>query len=357
LLVSLVCSWAFAMGVAMFSNRFNLAVVLALVLLPTTLLAHHSRSEFSDQVTEIEGELVNVIWRNPHAGLDIEVTTADGSKENWRVETFASPNLFGRMGVFEEHFVVGEQIRVAGNVSEKRSNYFLGLNALFENGKEAVMSATLEPRWSQDHVGGSDQSDVDLSQIVDAATENKGIFRVWSIAGRTVGVKRYTPYSDASRADMAVWDPVTAPVARCEAPGMPIPMTQPLSFVVENEGDTLKLTTEYFGVERTIHVGDNLPAPETQEASPLGYSVGHWQDERTFVVETSRINYPYFSSSGAKQSEDITTTEYFRLSEDQTELAYRIEMNDPLALTDTAYSERLFVALGAEFVELDCTLF
>lgn len=341
----------------MLFTQFRLFTLVLLVALPLTVSAHHSRSEFASEVIEIEGELVDVLWRNPHAGLQIRVTNDSGVDEVWRVETFASPNLFSRMGVKEEYFNIGQRIRVAGRVSEKRPLYFLGLNALFENGSEAVLTATSEPRWSQDHVGGSDQAVVDLSRMVDAASENKKIFRVWSIAGRAVGTARYTPYSDTSRAAMAVWDPVTAPVAQCETPGMPIPMTQPLSFVIEDQGDTIKLTTEYFGVERTIHVGDNLPAPETQAASHLGYSRGHWQDDLTFVVETSRINYPYYGSSGALQGDDLSTMEYFRLNEDQTELAYRIEIEDSLALTDTAYSERLFVALGEEFIVLDCTLF
>lgn len=332
-------------------------IILLLVFLPVSLMAHHSRSEFSDEVTEIRGELVNVIWRNPHAGLDIRVTNDQGVDELWRVETFASPNLFSRMGVKEEYFKVGEQIVVAGSVSNEREHYFLGTNALFENGTEAVMTATNTPRWSQEHYGGSEQSDVDLSQLVDALAENKKLFRVWSIAGRTVGARRYFPYTDKALAAMEVWDPVNAPVAQCETPGMPTPMTQPLSFMMEDQGDTIKLTTEYFGVERTIHLGENLPAAATQEPSSLGYSVGYWQDDFTFVVKTNRISYPYFNTAGALQSEHSNTTEYFVLSEDQTELAYRIEMNDPEALTETGYSERLFVALGAEFIALDCTLF
>ena len=335
-------------------NLFSAAAFM-LALIPAALMAHHSRSEFSDEVVEKQGELVRVIWRNPHAGLDVRVTNEDGSEDVWRVETFASPNLFNRMGVEEEHFVVGEQIVIAGSESTKRSNYMLGLNALFENGTEAVMSATLEPRWSQEHVGGADQAVVDLSTKVDGS-ENKKLFRVWSIAGRTAGVSRSTPYSDTAREQIAAFDTVNAPVARCETPGMPIFMTQPLSMVIEEQGDNMKLTTEYFGVERTIHIGDDLPAPQDIEPSQNGYSVGRWQDDLTLVVETSRVDYPYYSSNGALQ-DGVRTIEYFRLSEDQTEMAYRIEIEDDLALDGTAFYERLFVALGAEFIELDCTLF
>jgi hypothetical protein len=44
----------------------------ALVLLPIfsgTASAHHSRAEFSPGVEELRGELVEVRWINPHAGL------------------------------------------------------------------------------------------------------------------------------------------------------------------------------------------------------------------------------------------------------------------------------------------------
>ncbi len=332
-----------------------IAVIGAAVLTPGLAMAHHSRAEFSEEVTELKGKLTRVIWRNPHAGLDVEVTNEDGTTETWRIETFASPNLFGRMGVRKEHFVVGEQIVIAGSVSTRRPNYMLGLNALFENGSEAVMSATIGPRWSDSHVGGSDQAVVDLGRKVDARAENKKLFRVWSIAGRA-GASRHMPYSDVAREQIAAFDPVTAPVARCEAPGMPIHMTQPLSMVIEDQGDSIKLTTEYFGIERTIHTGEDLPDPSSVEPSDLGYSVGHWQDEQTFVVETSRVSYPYIRNNGARQS-GVRTKEYFRLSEDQTELRYRIEIEDDVALTDTGHYERLFVALGAEFIELDCTIF
>ena len=331
--------------------------VLLLSTLPILASAHHSRSEFAEEVIEIEGELVNVIWRNPHAGLDVRVIDETGQEEVWRVETFGSPNLFSRMGVEESHFVVGEQIVVAGRSSTKRDNYFLGLHALFENGTEAVMSATLEPRWSQDHVGGSDQSAVDLGRKVDALSENKTIFRTWSIAGRNVGVARSFPYSDQARAEMAAWDPVDAPVNRCETPGMPITMVQPLSFKVEDLGSHILLTTEYFGVERTIYMEGQLPSTDLIDTSIQGLSIGRWEDESTFIVQTTDIDYPYFNSAGALQSAELRTTEYFELNSDQSELQYRIEMQDPTPLNGTAYSERLFVALGEEFVELDCTLF
>lgn len=339
----------------MLTLRRTLVSIVVLALLPLSTTAHHSRAEFSKEISEIKGELLKVYWRNPHAGLDVRISKDDGSTEVWRVETYGSPNLFSRMGVKREHFVVGEQIKIAGNISTRRPNYILGSNVLFESGMEAVLSATIEPRWSEDHVGGSDQADVDMSKLVDAASENLSVFRVWSIAGRTVGVKRHYPYTDVARAAMRAWDPVTAPVAQCKEPGMPVPMSQPLSFVLTDNGDSITLQTEYFGTVRTIHM-ENAADPESQVASHLGYSVGHWEGN-SLIVETSRINYPYANSGGAPMSEDVKVTERFMLSEDQTELAYKLTVVDTLAFTEPTNYERLFVALGAPFIVLDCTVF
>lgn len=336
-------------------SRFAAIALFAALLLPAITIAHHSRSEFTDEVTEIEGELVRVNWRNPHAGLDVRLVNEVGEEELWRVETFGSPNLFSRMGVEREYFNVGERVTVAGRASTRRPRYFLGLNVLFESGMEAVLSATIPPRWSDYHVGGVDQSDIDLSNKVDAASENLGIFRNWSIAGRQVETRRHFPYTEGARAAMAAWDPVTAPVARCETPGMPVPMIQPLSMNISDGGETATLQTEYFGVVRTFHLEDAAD-PQTQPASPLGYSVGYWEGS-TLVVETTRINYPWFNSAGAPQSEDVRVLERFELSEDQSELMYRITITDPVTFTGPATYERLYVALGAPFVILDCTVF
>ena len=75
------------------------AAALLILAFPVLVSAHHSRAEYSDDVIELTGELVDVFWRNPHAGLNITLINDQGVQEDWRIETFGSPNLFGRMGV------------------------------------------------------------------------------------------------------------------------------------------------------------------------------------------------------------------------------------------------------------------
>ena len=57
------------------NSTANVAVALAsslLVLLPISVSGHHSMAEFDRSVvTELEGEVLNVSWRNPHILLDV----------------------------------------------------------------------------------------------------------------------------------------------------------------------------------------------------------------------------------------------------------------------------------------------
>lgn len=328
---------------------------LLVLLLPVAAPAHHSRAEYSDDVIVLTGELVGVFWRNPHAGLNVTVSGDEGVEEHWRVETFGSPNLFSRMGVERKHFNIGEQVTISGRASTRRDFYMLGTNVLFENGLEAILSATIGPLWSDRYVGGSEQSDRELVNAEVIAAENRGIYRNWSIAGRTIGTSRHFPYTEEARAAQAVWDPVNSPVARCETPGMPLPMYQPLSLEFVDEGETVTLNVEYFGIARTIHL-EGAEDPATQPPSPLGYSVGHWEGN-TLVVDTSRINYPYFNSGGAPQSEAVHVVERFTLSEDQSQLNFQMTIRDSVTFTEPASAGRLYVALGEPFLPLDCNVF
>ena len=93
---------------------------------------------------------------------------------------------------------------------------------------------------------------------------------------------------------------------------------------------------------------ETLPDP-----SPLGYSIGNWE-ENVLSVKTSRIDYPYFNIYGAPQSNNIEVFETFALSEDQSQLMYKIQIQDETTFSRMATSERLYLALGEPFVPLNC---
>jgi hypothetical protein len=100
------------------STRGARAAVLAAagaVLLTVTSLAsaHHSFSVFDMTTTkEIEGEVVEFQWTNPHTWTWIDVTNADGSKTRWGLEGM-SPNFLGRRGWSKNTFKPGDHIKVS----------------------------------------------------------------------------------------------------------------------------------------------------------------------------------------------------------------------------------------------------
>jgi hypothetical protein len=75
--------------------------------------AHHSFSVFDMTTTkEIEGQVVEFEWTNPHTFTWIDVTNADGSKTRWALEGM-SPNFLGRRGWSKNTFKPGDKIKVS----------------------------------------------------------------------------------------------------------------------------------------------------------------------------------------------------------------------------------------------------
>ena len=69
------------------------------MLLPLMVSAHHSRAGYVDEPIELEGELVDVIWRNPHVGFVLSVSNEDGEEELWEIEGFGSIYALQRTGI------------------------------------------------------------------------------------------------------------------------------------------------------------------------------------------------------------------------------------------------------------------
>ena len=77
--------------------------ILALAAWTSRAEAHHSFSAFDMQTNkDLEGEVVEFQWTNPHTFLWINVTNADGSKTRWGLEGM-SPNFLGPPRLDEEH--------------------------------------------------------------------------------------------------------------------------------------------------------------------------------------------------------------------------------------------------------------
>ncbi len=100
-----------------------LVVALAVLTLNAPLVAHHSvpvNYDTSREVT-IEGVLTEIAWINPHSRFRVEVTSDDGSVDEWLVE-MGSVNAMLRVGFKTELFKIGEEVTIIGSPARRDTN-------------------------------------------------------------------------------------------------------------------------------------------------------------------------------------------------------------------------------------------
>ncbi len=161
----------------MISRRTSLGACALLMLNWSGVSAHHSFGPFYDrsQTVEIEGEITEVLWNNPHIRFSMIGSDASGREREWDIET-NSVSIVSRRGLTPELVKVGYRVRVAGSVGKLADNALFLSNMLLPTGEEIVFSGS-NPRWSQEVVGEDTRG-----AITGDPTGELGIFLVWTSA-------------------------------------------------------------------------------------------------------------------------------------------------------------------------------
>ncbi len=320
--------------------RIRTSVFLGVISLPAAVTAHHSVSAQFDRDTtiEVEGEVTRVNWQNPHVRFSVSATDGSGEAQHWVIES-TSVSTLRRMDISARLVTVGDRIKIAGNPSWSEANEIYVNNMLLPSGEEVVMSARATPRWSNRTLGTSGPGFVTSGGVSDPS---RGIFRVWSTpfsapilfpenVDSDFDFEAY-PLTDTTRQSLAVWNQVTDnPTLACASKGMPTIMEQPFPMEFLDQGDTISLRLEEYDLIRSIYI-DPDAVPRDEPPSPLGVSVGRWED-RTLVVSTTNINWAYFDTVGIPQSPAVRLVERFTLSADGDRLDYELTVTDPVTFT------------------------
>jgi polyisoprenoid-binding protein YceI len=95
--------------------RFSLLMFLPL-LAPLSASAHHAFAADYDakDIGTLEGEVIEIFYKNPHAHYYLEVTGDDGSKETWDVQTM-NLNSLNRLGWKKDTVTIGDKVVINGN--------------------------------------------------------------------------------------------------------------------------------------------------------------------------------------------------------------------------------------------------
>jgi len=317
----------------------NAILVLGTLVLSAQGWTHHSFADYDRSVVrEMEGELVDVRWRNPHVVFTVRVAEPDGGTMDWELETGAF-YLLERRGLEEEMFPVNERVRVAGSASATRAGRMQVSNMLLPTGEEVVFGGGGSPRWAGAAVAGEWNS-----EIVDR--RHLGLFRVWSLAN-------LGPYGRANRAmgeQLAAATRVEPPPAPdldpCLPMGMPAAMISPLPVEFVDRGDSVELRLTGFGNVRNIVLSGEV-AGDAVPLSDLGYSTGQWVGQ-TLEVQTTRVGWPYVDDAGTLQSENVEITEEFALLDDGNRLRYTQTITDPESFTEPLTVSWDWIDIGEE---------
>ena len=317
---------------------------IAVVTLGTLVLcaqgwAHHSFADYDRSVVrELEGELVDVRWRNPHVVFTVRVVEPDGGATDWELETGAF-YLLERRGLEAAMFPVNERVRAAGSVSTTRSGRMNVSNILLSSGEEVVFAGGASPRWASASVAGEWNS-----EIVDR--RHLGLFRVWSLANLGTYGRANRVMGELLAAAARVEPPAAPDLDPCLPMGMPAAMISPLPVEFVERGDSIELRLTGFGNVRNIVLSGEVDG-DAVPLSDLGYSTGQWVGQ-TLEVRTKRVGWPYVDDAGTTQTENVEITEEFALIDDGNRLRYTQTITDPESFTEPLTVSWDWIDIGEE---------
>ncbi len=158
------------------------------------------------------------------------------------------------------------------------------------------------------------------------------------------GVKSHAPFTDWGKKMADAYKPgdgprkvalgsINDPLDGCDPAGFPRDVffeLRPLE--IAQISDQVLILYEYQKVWRAIWT-DGRELPRDPEPRWYGYSVGHWQDDYTFVVDTVGLDErTWLDNAGDPHSADMRVQEtYHRADLDTLELSVKID--DPKAYT------------------------
>ena len=315
--------------------------------LPLLTNSHHSSAGLfdHDNMVEIEGIITGVRWRNPHPEYTAEVADDNGDTVEWRIETGSVSTLRLR-GVTRDFIQVGDRVRLAGASSLRGLPEMFAENMLLDDGREVLLRAVSKPFWPAGVTGNLYQRETNEEQASQGRQGADGMFRAWTpIFDDPEGYPLLSagdyPLTAQANSLKSQWNPNNSPYNGCNPKPMPYIMGSAYPIAIEPIEENILIKIEEFDLERLIHM-DNLPPPNPNTYSHLGYSNGRW-DGDDLVIETEKIQAGHLYGDGTPTSRAVHLLERFELNEEQGRLYYTLSVTDPESFTEDLEFKRYWV--------------
>ena len=119
------------------SQTFFLIVLAVLIAAP--VFAHHGRGAAFDMTKQIslKGTVSEVLWRNPHVRISIDVKGEDGKVTTWSFENSGTTNL-AQAGYSRNTLRVGQEVTAVFNPGRNGTPVGVIIKFITSDGKEIM---------------------------------------------------------------------------------------------------------------------------------------------------------------------------------------------------------------------------
>jgi hypothetical protein len=293
----------------------KLCVALATILVSASAYSHHSASAFDlDRELEFQGTVVQYRWRNPH----VYIVVKDENDIEWTIESDATAVL-SRSNWSRDSFGIGDSVSVHANPDRNTTKRHALLLSI--TGPNGLSMASMK------RTGESNVPSVPAS-----ASSLAGIWT--SDRARTapsMRAMRNHPLTEKGQLAKAEFDETMSPALECIAFPTPFLMAINHTYLMEVElrEDEVLLRSEFYNATRTIYM-DGRKHPQNGDRTIQGHSIGWW-DEDTLVIDTTQfaVHRAAIPGTGVPSGAEKHVVERLTLSEDGSQVALNILMNDP----------------------------
>jgi hypothetical protein len=320
------------------------AVCAALAIYAAPASSHHSvAAEFeTDSTGQLEGEITRVWFTNPHVRYRLTVRNDDGSTEDWELQGGNVTNL-RRQGWVEDSVRVGDRVTASGALGRNGAKKLNIRELVTADGRRVPQPPAARAGGAGGRggagAGRGGRGAVNASAATDYGYDSGGNAYPVDITGGWRNDYRWrvtvddlepkpTPFTAEGRRIFDATEPWHDPSLRCVAPGLPRIFGAPYNADIVDAGNHYLMIYLEHNTPRRIWMDGRAPPPDTP-STPMGFSVGRWEDG-ALVVETTHLAAAWLDGSGLPMSgEGTRIVERYVPGEDGLTLDRTMTVYDP----------------------------